>query len=48
MFLTPKSEQDGSGFTDFNYDYRDQVTEKLEHVTPTVSVKTYGSLGNLF
>jgi len=28
-----------------DYDYRDQITEKLEHVTPTVSVKTYGSLG---
>ena len=37
-------------FTEFtfcflDYDYRDQITEKLEHVTPTVSVKTYGSLG---
>ena len=32
-------------FSVLDYDYRDQITEKLEQVTPTVSVKTYGSLG---
>ena len=29
-----------------DYNYGQDVTEKLESVTPTVDVKTYSSLGN--
>ena len=39
-FIFPESFYD-------DYSYEQDVTEKLESVTPTVNVKTYSSLGNL-
>ena len=39
-FIFPESFYD-------DYSFEQDVTEKLESVTPTVNVKTYSSLGNL-
>jgi len=46
MFLTPKSEQDGSGFIDFTYDSEVEIKGNMIKVSDTMSEEAYNTLFN--
>lgn len=46
MFLTPKSEQDGSGFTDFTYNSEVEIKGNMIKVSDVMSEQAYNTLFN--